>query len=220
MNLKKHTIDKAMKFAVMNKVCAFVLTLFLCGCTLLPPRADPARYYVLETAVSGSVKKTTDGMRPKVALSVARAQLPAYLDRLEIATRLSAHRLAIHDTERWLEPLGKAFTRVFAHNLAQHLGTEQMAVAPAVSTAGDDINVQVDVIQFDGPASGEISLRARWTLVRVLDGQMLSTQQDEVKRKVGAGAGYDGYVDAMSQALDAFAGLVAQDICRVTSPRQ
>ncbi|MDR2512359.1 MAG: PqiC family protein [Puniceicoccales bacterium] len=215
----------------MNKLCTLFIGLLFCGCTVFPPKPDLACYYVLNPAAAGS-PRNADELRPKIALQVGRVQLPAYLDRQEIVTRSSAQQLAVHDTQRWLEPLGKACTRVFAHDLAQRLGAKLMThglILDSLPNTPQGIEVRMEIYQFDGPVDGKVTLRARWILIDQWGSIMGKDSagithfagQGEVSEKI-ASAGKEAipvYVDAMSKAVDALAGLVAQDIREMSAPR-
>ncbi|MDR2845283.1 MAG: ABC-type transport auxiliary lipoprotein family protein, partial [Puniceicoccales bacterium] len=76
--MKKHLFSHVSVF-----IAAVAAPLLLAGCSLWPqPAADPSRYYVLSTAPAAA--PTEADARPDIALSVARIQLPAYLDRTEL----------------------------------------------------------------------------------------------------------------------------------------
>ncbi|MDR2512360.1 MAG: PqiC family protein [Puniceicoccales bacterium] len=110
--------------------------------------------------------------------------------------------------------------------------------APIKSSASKGsryLKVGVDIIQFDGSIDGEVTLRASWSLMYVESKEKdnnnsfsrtpstyaSSARQGEVKVKVAntGATGFDGYVAAMSQALDGLAGLVAQDIRKMNLPQ-
>ncbi|MDR2844466.1 MAG: PqiC family protein, partial [Puniceicoccales bacterium] len=148
-------------------------------------------------------------------LSVARIQLPAYLDRTELVFSPAENRLEVHDVHLWLEPLGKAVTRVFSQDLAQRLGTGRIAIAPSLDVYRDAVQVQVEVIRFDGAVGREVTLRARWRLSRLADGETLFVGERTVSVPLADAPGQQGYVKGMSLALDQLSEAVAQDVRRL-----
>ncbi|MDR2982863.1 MAG: PqiC family protein [Puniceicoccales bacterium] len=206
--MKTHSVFK------MKNITAFLAlfgTLALSGCTgLFEPRSDPSRYYVIDTIQPEKPIPAAE-LRPALALSVSRVQIPAYLDRTEIVLRPEANRLAVRDTELWLEPLGKACTRVFSQDLAAQLGTERLAMEPSLDIYRDALQVQVSILQLDGALGNEITLRARWRVATYADGQTLIVKDSEIKVPVSL-ANYASYVSGLSQALGKLAEEVAGEI--------
>jgi uncharacterized lipoprotein YmbA len=221
----------------MSSIGALVVALFLGGCAARPPETKPIHHYVLSPAAIHSPKKADD-LRPNITLAV-QFNGPHYLQRTEVVVRQSPQQLVISDTERWLgEPI-KVFEQVFRRDLAQHLGIELSLVRvpePGATRARTElVTVSGEIIQFDGQLNGEITLRASWKLehsikepsdstdhiIYGVEPSSTLTQQGEVKVRVADTGlpGYDGYVAAMSQALDALAGLVAQDIRKISAPK-
>ncbi|MDR2512358.1 MAG: PqiC family protein [Puniceicoccales bacterium] len=220
-----------MKAIPINKVSLLAVIVFLGGCASASYSGShkgriEQRYYVLSPAATVSPKKAVEP-RPKYMLNT-EVSLPIYLARKEIVTRLLAQEVGVSSSECWLEPLDESVGSAFRHDLAQHLGVELMA-ADYVLDRGvrpeDSVSVQVEIIQFDGPVNGEVTLRARWGLSWNYKGGNkfwhTSAGQGEVKVKVAdsKGSDYNAYVGAMSQALDALAGLIAQDVRKLVDSK-
>ncbi|MDR1497144.1 MAG: PqiC family protein [Puniceicoccales bacterium] len=168
-----------------------------------PPTTPPAGAAAARTTPTPPLQRLT--------ARVANIRLPAYLDRSEIVLRPTENRLDALSHDLWLEPPAKACSRVFAHNLAQHLHGSN----PPNSTARDAVVVRVDIVQFDGYPGETVLLRARWKLSRTDDNETpLSEGEHTVQTSLQGKPGIENYVNGMSRAIDAFADAVAQDIRR------
>lgn len=183
---------------------------FFTGCTLIETHPDPSRFYVLDAPVASQ-----DAVKPAAvwpfALAVARVQTPSYLDQPQLVSRASGSRVTFSEFNRWLEPVDKGATRVFAASLASRLGAERVAMDPALDFYRDGVLVQVNALRFDGVIGDTVVLRARWRAASVHDGSALVVGERTVTAKCKE-ADYQSYAAAMGEALDTFAGLVAEEI--------
>lgn len=193
-------------------IAAFCLLPFVfSACTLIETRSDPSRFYVLDAPVAPA-----DAVKPPAAvwpfaLAVARVQTPSYLDQPQLVSRASGSRVTFSEFNRWLEPVDKGATRVFAASLASRLGAERVAMDPALDFYRDGVLVQVNALRFDGVIGDTVVLRARWRAASVHDGAALVVGEHTVTAKCKE-ADYQSYAAAMGEALDTFAGLVAEEI--------
>ncbi|MDR2863569.1 MAG: PqiC family protein [Puniceicoccales bacterium] len=194
----------------------FTAAFLLSGCSVLDPKKDPAVYYVLNTTETPQLPPAAK--RPELALSVARVQLPAYLDRMEVVSRPAENRLEASGTHLWMEPLGKACTRVFSQDLAQRLGTGRLAIAPSLDIYSDALQVQVEIIRFDGEPGVEVKLRARWRLAWLATGKTLLTGEHAFAVPLTSKTDYEDYAGGMSKALNLLAEAVAQEIRKINLP--
>lgn len=193
------------------KVSAFGLltSALVTGCTLIETRPDPSRFYVLDAPVRPV--ETTSAPAWPLALAVARLQVPSYLDQPQLVSRASGSRVTFSEFNRWLEPVDKGSTRVFAQTLASRLRASRVAMEPALDFYRDGVLVQVNAIRFDGTLGGEVILQARWRAASVHDGSALLVGERTVTVKC-KGSDYAAYATAMGEALDSFAGILAEEM--------
>lgn len=185
------------------------------GCTLIETRPDPSRFYLLDSpgtpsTASGDTPAATPAAWP-LALAVARVQTPSYLDQTQLISRSGGPRVTFSEFNRWLEPLDKGATRVFANSLATRLGAGRVAMEPALDTYRDGVLVQVSLLRFDGELGGEVVLTARYRVSSVHDGSDLITGETTLREKCDA-ADYSTYAATLGRVLDTFAGEVAKSI--------
>ena len=112
--------------------------LLVTGCASSPPM----RFYTLSAVAPASA--TAEAIR------VGRVRIPAELDRTEIVQRVDANRLSIAELDQWAAPMEDMIRRVLTADLS---GQGQ---APAT--------VNVDIEEFMGDASCNVTLTASWEL--------------------------------------------------------
>lgn len=189
----------------------------LAGCTLLSPRHDPSRFYTLAASSQGAAR-APDAAVAGMSVVVGPVTLPAYLDRNEIAVRVSPSELTYALTERWAEPLVQNVRRVLVENLGNALGSERVAAVTSASTLTPDYWVEVVVVRFEATADGNAELTARWA-VRDAARKVVRIRQSQHARQATA-ATVEGGVQAMSAALGDLAAEIASVLREVAAERR
>lgn len=181
----------------MTRRAAAALALALAGCSILPPRPDPSRFFTLSAV-------TRDGAAPEaatgLALGLGPVRVPAYLDRPELATRVAPNELRFSATERWAEPLGTSLRRVLAQNLDAELGPAEITFFPWPAGTELDWAVAVDVRRFERTPAGEVEIAARWVVRDPATGRIRLARESRVTRHT-AGEDTDAVVAAWNEAL-------------------
>ena len=175
--------------------CAAV-ALLLTGC-LGPGTTRSAKLFVLNATATpdGSTARATD-----LRLGVGRISLPELLNRPQIITRTGPNRVRVADFSQWAEPLEKGIPRVLSENLARLTGTDRVSVYPWPSQMEIDLMVEIAIIRFEGDRNGEVSLVARWRLVRA-DGSEAFPLQGSSYAESAADRSTEAMVAAMSRTL-------------------
>ena len=101
-----------------------------------------------------------DGGRAR-RLGVGPVELPEYLDRPQIVTRMANSELRLADDRRWTESLRGNFTRVLSDGLSTALGTTDVHTFPWWPSQPIDYQVIAKVPRFEGDTSGNVTLVAR-----------------------------------------------------------
>jgi uncharacterized lipoprotein YmbA len=163
--------------------------------------SQPSRFYLLSPLPEvKSAPAETAGTPPGVVLGVGPIRLPQYLDRPEIVTRQSDNTLKLGEFDRWAEPLTDNFSRVMAENLSALLDTDRVALYPWPRSAAVDYQVTLDVLQLDAQPSGEVVLRAFWSILRGEGEQLLLTTQSNFVEPARNGS-YEDLVAAQSRVI-------------------
>jgi uncharacterized lipoprotein YmbA len=181
--------------------------LFVFGCASSPP----TRFYTLSSLQEGGKGLRESTSDQDLVIVVGPIKFSEYLDRTEIVTRSSSNKITLSDFDVWAGSLAEDFSRVFAENLSVLLSTESVIVYPGPRPSSVDYQIAVDVIRFDGPLGGDISLIARWAILEGKDKKLVSVRKSTIIEPSGA-RGYEAMVAADSRALEKLSREIAEAI--------
>jgi uncharacterized lipoprotein YmbA len=186
----------------------------LAGCTLLAPRPDPSRFYTLAARLDGGAAREAGS-----SVVVGPVTFPTYLDRNEVAVRVSPSELKYAIAERWAEPLVQNFTRVLVEDLGAALGSDRVVALTANPGVTADFAIEVVVLRFEATADGRAQLTARWAL-RDQQRKIVRIRQSQHERQATV-ATVEGGVNALSAALADLADEMAAAVreVRAEQPR-
>jgi uncharacterized lipoprotein YmbA len=134
-----------------------------------------------------------------------------YLDRTEIVTRSSSNKITVSDFDVWAGSLAEDFSRVLAENLSVLLSTESVIVYPGPRPSLVDYQITVNIIHFDGPLGGDVSLIARWGIIEGKEKQLVFLRKSTIIEPSG-GKDYEAMVAADSRALEKLSREIAEAI--------
>ncbi|RED48098.1 PqiC family protein [Aestuariispira insulae] len=146
---------------------ALAAVLLLAGCVGSP--SQPTRFYMLS---AGGAEQDGPPLSAGKAVLLGPVTLPGYLDRPQLVTHTSDNKLALSELDQWAEPLHDNLKRVLIDNLSAALETEQVYAYPASLRPGPDvIQITLDIAEVRFSPTGDVSLKARWSLFNSLDGK-------------------------------------------------
>jgi hypothetical protein len=180
------------------------------GCSLLAPRPDPSRFFVL-TALA-----TTDGGGSRldgVSVGVGPVILPAYLQRPQMATRVGPNQVAYDEYARWAQPLESGMCRVLVQNLALLLDPAQVGPFPWLGPPIPRYTVEIEIRQFEESIAATVQLTARWTIRDGTTKALLVTRETNASEPCGGGDPAAA-VAALSQTLATLSRDVADGVRR------
>ena len=183
------------------------LLMHLAGCA----SSAPTRFYVLSPLASSKAESQALKDEGSIALGVGPVELPAYLDRPQIVTRLSENELNLAEFDKWAEPLKDNFSRVLVENLSTLLCADAISIFPWKGPTPIDYQVEVTVIRMDGNVGGNASLVARWAIIRQNDRKMMLTRQSSFSRLLSSES-YKALVSAQSRAIADLSREIAEAI--------
>jgi uncharacterized lipoprotein YmbA len=185
------------------------LLILATACTLVSPRPDPTRFYVL--APIADAGNAPAGTR---VLGLGPITFPRYLERTELVTRTSPTEIRVATFDRWAEPLRTDFERTLAQNLTALTGIARVVLFPWFRGVPLDVVVEVDVLRFEPDVEGTAQLDVRWRVRDPRSGRNAQTADSSLSERAN-GKGTDAAVDAMSRALGALSREIA---AAVTAP--
>ena len=191
--------------------------LLLSGC--LTKDGPETRFYVL-----GQLPAQVDSLpnapsQPSLSVDVRSLNLPRYLERPQIVTRVGANRLEFAEYHQWGGNLSKNMMRALAANLSLLLATSKVSISGGRPTLPDATRLEIDVIRFERAPSGKVELSAQWrvyapnTDVPALTRITHLNSDQEI-----AASDMDGIVAAMSDQFGALSHTIASAV--VTLPRR
>lgn len=191
------------------------------GCGLLAPQPDRSRFYTLAPAADaaggapGSVGSGGPGAFTGRVIGVGPVKIPGYLDRHEIATRVSPTRVDYAPLDLWAEPLDQSITRVLQADLASLLGGAQVVAWPWLESI--DYQVAVEVLRFEPGTPDGANLQARWTIRSGAGGAVLESGRASFAHPI-EGRGATAEVAALSATLSDLAQRLASTLRSAAAP--
>ena len=181
--------------------------LLVLGCTSSPA----SRFYTLSSLQEGGGNPKKSPSDQGLTIVVGPVKLPEYLDRAEIVARSGSNRIMVSDFDLWAGSLAEDFGEALAENLSVLLSTESVIVYHGPRPSSVDYQVMVDVIRFDGPLGGDVSLIARWAIIKGKEKKLVSVRKSTIIEPSGA-QGYEAMVAADSRAVEKLSREIAEAI--------
>lgn len=188
------------------------LTVMLALCALLTGACatpSPAMRHYLLTPVDAA--PVPDERWADRTVIVGPLQLPGYLDRPQLMVRMPNGELALHELDRWAEPLETILVRTLADNLARLTGSQRIVTFPLAGRVAADQRITGRVIRFDADAAGLAVLQVQWS-IHDGSGQPLIPVRISEHRSQAAGDEPAALVAALSEVLGQFAAELAADL--------
>ena len=199
-----------MKRYLLIKLTAYVLCPLLVvigGCS----RTQTARFYTLNALTDAQSGRQAVASDQDVAVGLGPIQLPEYLDRPQIVTRVSPNEVRFAEFERWAAPLAGSFSSTLAENMSTFLGTDRIALYPWKATTPIDCRVEIEVSRFDGKPGDSVLLQSHWIVFSEDRKRVLGTKTSSLSEPVN-GKGYEALVAAQSRALAALGREIAEAV--------
>jgi uncharacterized lipoprotein YmbA len=153
--------------------------------------------------------RQTEADESCAAISVGPVELPDYVDRSQIVTRISPNKLSLAEFDQWAEPLKDSFSRVLMENLSFLLCADPISLYPSRGPTAIDYRVEVEVIRIDGRLGEQATLVARWIILDEKDNAVLFTRKSNLSSPA-QGGGYEALVSAQSQTIAALSRDIAE----------
>jgi uncharacterized protein len=186
-----------MSYRVLPMVAALVgAAVSLAGCGSSPP----TRFYTLSVKPAEGAPVAGGGQ-----VVVSGVSLPGELDRPEMVRRTAPNQISISELDRWAAPLEDTVRRVLSDDIARR----------SSSGVGEPQRlISVDIHEFFGDASCNVTLRAVWTLKQT--GAVPGTE--EIQVPASGGGCPSGLPEAMSVALGQLSDRIVAGVAKVPPP--
>jgi len=202
-----------------NRACfgnmgwVFLLMVFLlASCSTTPA----VRYYTLNpfSEMQPDISQAVSG--DTLAIGVGPVELPKFLDRPQVVTRKSRHRVEVSEFHRWAGSFSEDFLRVLAKNISMLLPADRVAAYPWTDQFSPTYSIQLIVEQFDGRFGGDVVLNVTWSVWNQKDANQAIFKHTRIKEPLSAGD-YEALVAAQSRAIGTLSRAMADEIERVVN---
>jgi uncharacterized lipoprotein YmbA len=149
-----------------------------------------------------------------LAIGVGPVEFPRFLDRPQIVTRKSQHRVAVSEFHRWAGSFSEDFLRVLAKNISMLLPADRVAAYPWTDPFSPTFRIPLTVEQFDGRFGGHVVLNVTWAVWNQKDANEPVMKHTRIKEPVSA-ENYDALVAAQSRAIGTLSRAIVDEIERV-----
>jgi len=163
-------------------------------------RSPVTKFYMLETAFSGQVAPATAALPAGFSIGVGPVRVPRYLSLPMLVTRTGPNEMQSDEFHQWAEPLPENITRVMSADLLSLTGAAHAFAFPWRSAIPIDVQVIVNVMQFDVSPEGSVTLKAQWSLLGDKGKQVWLTRRSAITGSTN-GRSHAEQVAGMSSAL-------------------
>lgn len=191
-----------------HPVAAFVVAMAVAtisGCASTPP----TRFYVLNSVPAIDTSPPTANA---IAVVIRDVRLPQYLERPQLVTRGSDHRIQLADEAQWAGNLQQDMMRVLTENLGLMLRSDRVFSAPHNGPLKPDFRVDVEIMRFEQGADRRVALSARWWLLRGDGNTLLESPNVTLYGAVLDERSYESVVVSMSAVYAEFAKQIARSV--------
>jgi hypothetical protein len=187
------------------------MVFLLASCSTTPA----VRYYTLNpfSEMQPDIPQSVSGTT--LAIGVGPVEFPKSLDRPQIVTRISQHRVAVSEFHRWAGSFSEDFLRVLAKNISMLLPKDRVAAYPWTDQFSPTYSIQLIVDQFDGRFGGDVVLNVTWSVWNQKDANRAIFKHTHIKEPVSAGD-YDALVAAQSRAIGTLSRAIVEELERVS----
>jgi uncharacterized protein len=203
-----------MIWAISRSAVTGVVYLLAAGCSVLAPLPDRSRYFILTSLPAAEIQRdSAPGAETGTGLVIGLGPvtLPAYLDRYEVATRVSPTELSYSPTDRWAGPLAANVADVLQNNLSALLPSARVVPYPWVSTTPLRYEVEVDLIQFETDADRNAFLVARWTVTETRTGRRKRFKETALEQRAAPGDAFAA-TNGLSRTLGDLSRAIADEL--------
>jgi len=193
--------------SILFCITPFVLT----GCAA----SQPTRYFILN-ALEHSRKESLESCQSEriFTLAINPVNLPRYLDRPQIMTKVNDNELKLSELNVWAEPLKDRLTRVIAQNL-NSVPCADIVVMPKALSKKITYRLSAEIIRLDGTLGGQALFDVQWSITEEQTEKVLIAKVSNYREPV-LSRDYNALVYAYNRVLDSFSREIAGSLASIT----
>ena len=193
---------------------SFLVTtvLAITGCGSSPN----AKFYILNTVDRNVSVSEAAIQEHSIAVKVGPVSIPDTLDHSQIVTRSGQNMLVLDEFNRWGGDFQSDIQRIIGENISILLPTDQVILSSEVSLLPTDVQVVINVREFDGQLGGMVTLNADWTVTYKGKEKTVMAKKSVLQENTD-GSDYQAYVAAQSRLLAKLSQAITDEIRRQLS---
>ncbi len=202
----------------LPRPCILIISafaMFFSGCASTPP----SRFYVMNPTYKDTPTNAVPAAQGILQMGVGPVELPHYLNRPQIITRISENEVEVADFDKWAEPLDENICRVLVENLGAMLEPGSYAVAQWKVATNTDYRIAVKIVRFEGTLPGTAHLEASMNIFRSRPHDLLAKRRVSYSEPVEEDS-YEAFVRAGEKMLAALSRDIALEIRSVAGSKQ
>lgn len=176
--------------------------------------AGPTAYYTLQSvAMDEDIGLQQPATR--LVIGVGPLELPEYLNRQPLVTRIGPNRVMVNDRHRWAGSLQSEILRVLADDLLLQTKAAQVVVFPWGHHVEPDLQFRIKILAFEGQSDGRVQLKAAWTLTPAHSSQPAVHRVTTLQENCDS-PGFEDVAAAMGLALGRLSREMALAVSKAT----
>jgi len=193
---------------LINLFTAILILLGGCG------TSRPSRFYTLNSMPIPPEKAELSDKQNRITVGIDLNDIPAYLNKPQMAVRVSTNELKLDEFNRWAETVKDSFPKIIADNMISILPTDKFIVFSRKGILSVDYQVIINVTRFDGAPGKSVSLITQWGIYNSEKDKLLSAQTSDIKVET-EGEDFDALVSAQSKALEILSRQISLSVERL-----
>ncbi len=186
------------------------ILIFLGGCGT----SRPSRFYTLNSMPIPPEKAELSDKQNRITVGIDLNDIPAYLNKPQMAVRVSTNELKLDEFNRWAETVKDSFPKIIADNMISILPSDKFIVFSRKGILSVDYQVIINVTRFDGAPGKSVSLITQWGIYNSEKDKLLSAQTSDIKVET-EGDDFDALVSAQSKALEILSRQISLSVERL-----
>lgn len=196
-NIRENELMTMRRLLVSILLC--ITPFLLTGCVT----SQPTRFFVLN-ALDLSQKELRKPCQNDKIFTVALnpINLPHYLDRPQIMTKVNDNEYKLSELNIWAEPLKDTLTRVIALNLSS-VPCIDIVILPKTLSKQITYRLSAEVIRLDGTLGGQALFHVQWSITDEQAKKVLINKVSKYREPVRS-HDYNALVNAYNRIIDSF----------------
>ncbi len=190
-----------------------MLAVLVSGCMT---KSQPTTFFTLTSTVSDQGLREENRAAGDLTVGIGPLTLADYLAQSRIVTRIDDNMVGHAEFNQWSGSFKNNIINVVANDISYLLGTDKVFVHPWRSFIPIDYQIVMEITRFDGTPEEQVTLEARWTVLKGKDKSIIDIKRSAVQESIDA-PGYAGLVAAQSRALARLSTEIAQTIIDAAS---